>query len=88
MLDDGHSCMGGDDSASDSSYGNYWEAVERCEEIVRESLASLASQGFSGESLLRAYEARGVQPYIVPAGEPPFDGIAFAETVVSRAGEE
>ncbi len=88
MLDDGHSCMGGDDSAVDSSFEIYAAAVERCEEIVRESLASLASQGFSGESLLRAYEARGAQPYIVPDGDPQFDGIAFAETVVRQASAE
>lgn len=82
MLDDGHSCMGGDDSVADSCFESYAAAVERCEMIVRESLASLALQGFEGDSLLRAYEARGAQPFIMPAGDPPFDAVAFAERVI------
>jgi len=88
MLDDGHSCMGGDESVADSCFESYAAAVERCEEVVRESLAMLASQGFSGDALLRVFEARGLQPFIVPAGNPPFDAVAFAEKAVRRVGVE
>jgi hypothetical protein len=82
MLDDGHSCMGGDESVADSCFESYAAAVERCETIVRESLAMLASQGFSGDALRRAFEARGAQPFIMPAADPPFDAIAFAEQLI------
>lgn len=78
VLEEGVSCMGGDERVVDSSYPTRSEAVRRCQEIVRESLADLEAQGFSGASLLRAYEARGVQPFIVPETDPPFDAVAYA----------
>jgi len=70
--------MGGDEAAVDSIHRSYADALRRCQEIVRESLAGLAAQGFVGESLLRAYEARGVQPFIMPAEGPPFQALEYA----------
>lgn len=78
IVEEGFSCMGGDETVAESVHPTYEAAVRRCEQIVREELQNLAREGFSGEALLRAYDLRGVQPFVLPVDGPPFDAAAYA----------
>lgn len=63
------------------------EAVERCKEIVRESLAHCYRPGMTGEQLYDAYTTGGDDPFIKP--RPPsgrFSAWGYAKALCDKWG--
>jgi hypothetical protein len=79
VLEEGSSCMGGDEREVDSTHETYEAAVARCRELVDESLERLAAKARTAEELLRTYLAVGPEPFTDPAGDPPFVARRYAE---------
>ncbi len=79
VLEEGSSCMGGDEREVDSTHETYEAAVARCRELVDKSLMRLAGKARTPEELLRSYLAVGPEPFIDPVGDPPFVARRYAE---------
>lgn len=84
VLEEGSSCMAGDERELDSTHETHEGAVARCRQLVDESLERLAMKARTAEELLRTYLAVGPEPFIDPSGDAPFVARRYAEEQCRR----